>query len=294
MCRWMAWSGQPLLVEELLFKPTHGLIEQSLHSRLGVETTNGDGFGLGWYGGGEGPALYHSIAPAWGDVNLRELASHVDSPHVPRARARDHRDGHPADQLPPVPPRPLAVRAQRGHRGLPADAPGPDAGRRPVAVLRDPGLDGLRGPVPPRAHLRARGRPGRRPREGDRLRRGDRRAVRDRERRAGEHGPRRRRAAVGVPLLDRAPVAHPVRLHGAVRHQAAAPRERAPAAARGRGSGRSSRSRSPTSPACGASCRSAVCWSCSRGPTRSSRSGRITRGPSATGRRGRSRTGAGR
>ena len=47
MCRWMAWSGQPLLVEELLFKPTHGLIDQSLHSRLGVETTNGDGFGLG-------------------------------------------------------------------------------------------------------------------------------------------------------------------------------------------------------------------------------------------------------
>ena len=44
-----------------------------------METTNGDGFGLGWYGGGEGPALYHSIAPAWGDVNLRELASHVDS-----------------------------------------------------------------------------------------------------------------------------------------------------------------------------------------------------------------------
>ena len=38
MCRWMAWSGQPLLVEELLFKPTHGLIDQSLHSRMGVET----------------------------------------------------------------------------------------------------------------------------------------------------------------------------------------------------------------------------------------------------------------
>jgi predicted glutamine amidotransferase len=79
MCRWMAWSGQPVLIEELLFKPKHGLIDQSLHSRMGVETTNGDGFGMGWYGGGEGPAVYHSVAPAWGDVNLRELAAHIES-----------------------------------------------------------------------------------------------------------------------------------------------------------------------------------------------------------------------
>src|SRR4051794_37460324 len=80
MCRWMAWSGQPVLLEELLFKTQHSLIDQSLHSRLGAETTNGDGFGVGWYGGGTGPALYHSISPAWGDANLRELAAHVESP----------------------------------------------------------------------------------------------------------------------------------------------------------------------------------------------------------------------
>jgi glutamine amidotransferase len=75
----MGWSGQPVIVEELLFKPKHGLVDQSLHSRMGVETTNGDGFGLGWYGQGEGPAMYRSIQPAWGDANLRELASHVES-----------------------------------------------------------------------------------------------------------------------------------------------------------------------------------------------------------------------
>ena len=80
MCRWMGWSGQPLVVEELLFKPQHGLVDQSLHSRLGVERTNGDGFGLGWYGAGDGPGVYHSVAPAWGDVNLRELAAHIESP----------------------------------------------------------------------------------------------------------------------------------------------------------------------------------------------------------------------
>jgi predicted glutamine amidotransferase len=80
MCRWMAWYGQPLLMEELLFKTQHGLIDQSLHSRMGAETTNGDGVGVGWYGAGEGPGLYHSIAPAWGDTNLRELAAHVEAP----------------------------------------------------------------------------------------------------------------------------------------------------------------------------------------------------------------------
>jgi predicted glutamine amidotransferase len=79
MCRWMAWMGQPVLVEELLFKTQHGIVDQSLHSRMGAETTNGDGFGMGWYGQGEGPGVYHSVAPAWGDSNLRELAAHLES-----------------------------------------------------------------------------------------------------------------------------------------------------------------------------------------------------------------------
>jgi predicted glutamine amidotransferase len=80
MCRWMAWIGQPVLVDELLFKSQHGIVDQSLHSRMGAETTNGDGFGLGWYGDGEGPGVYHSVAPAWSDANLRELAAHIESP----------------------------------------------------------------------------------------------------------------------------------------------------------------------------------------------------------------------
>jgi predicted glutamine amidotransferase len=48
VCRWLAYSGTPILLEDLLYKPAHSLIDQSLHSRLGVETTNGDGFGVGW------------------------------------------------------------------------------------------------------------------------------------------------------------------------------------------------------------------------------------------------------
>ena len=80
MCRWMAWLGQPMLIDELLFKSEHGIVDQSLHARMGAEPTNGDGFGLGWYGAGEGPGVYHSIAPAWADANLRELAAHIESP----------------------------------------------------------------------------------------------------------------------------------------------------------------------------------------------------------------------
>jgi predicted glutamine amidotransferase len=80
VCRWMAWFGQPLLIEEVLFKTQHGIVDQSLHARMGAEPTNGDGFGLGWYGNGNGPGVYRSVAPAWGDANLRELAAHIESP----------------------------------------------------------------------------------------------------------------------------------------------------------------------------------------------------------------------
>jgi predicted glutamine amidotransferase len=73
VCRWLAYSGSPVLIKELLLEPQHSLIDQSLHSRLGAETTNGDGFGIGWYGVGESPGVFHSVEPAWNDRNLRDL-----------------------------------------------------------------------------------------------------------------------------------------------------------------------------------------------------------------------------
>jgi len=79
MCRWLAYSGSPVRIEELLYKPQHSLIDQSLHSKLGAETTNGDGFGIGWYGVGETPGVFHSVEPAWNDRNLRDLATHLES-----------------------------------------------------------------------------------------------------------------------------------------------------------------------------------------------------------------------
>ena len=81
MCRWNAYIGEPLLIDELLYRPKHGLIDESLHSRMGAETTNGDGFGLGWYPTGMlgDPARYRSVNPAWNDDNLRDLAAHIES-----------------------------------------------------------------------------------------------------------------------------------------------------------------------------------------------------------------------
>lgn len=79
MCRWLAYAGTPIALEEVLFKPSHSLVVQSLRSQKGVETTNGDGFGLGWYGRAPEPRLYRSISPAWNDRNLRELAAEIQS-----------------------------------------------------------------------------------------------------------------------------------------------------------------------------------------------------------------------
>ena len=49
MCRWLAYSGPELVLEDLLFKPENSLIQQSLAATRSIATTNGDGFGVGWY-----------------------------------------------------------------------------------------------------------------------------------------------------------------------------------------------------------------------------------------------------
>jgi glutamine amidotransferase len=75
MCRWLAYSGSPVLLHDLLYKPENSLVVQSRHSRLGVEPINGDGFGIGWYAGRDEPGIYHCTEPAWNDRNLRELSA---------------------------------------------------------------------------------------------------------------------------------------------------------------------------------------------------------------------------
>jgi glutamine amidotransferase len=80
MCRWVGYFGSPLRLEELVYNTSHSLIEQSRSARKTSHLTNADGFGLGWYGTSERPGLYHSVAPAWSDRNLQELAAQIESP----------------------------------------------------------------------------------------------------------------------------------------------------------------------------------------------------------------------
>jgi len=79
VCRWLAYTGAPILLTDVLYTPVHSLIDQSLHSKLGAETTNGDGFGVGWYDAEPVPGVFRSIEPAWNDQNLHELAGHISS-----------------------------------------------------------------------------------------------------------------------------------------------------------------------------------------------------------------------
>lgn len=80
MCRWMAYKGDPILLEDFLFKPKHSLIDQSMSSHSAETPTNGDGFGVGWYGYQGKAGMYHSIRPAWNDFNLRDLAAQIVAP----------------------------------------------------------------------------------------------------------------------------------------------------------------------------------------------------------------------
>lgn len=81
MCRWLAYTGSPILLSKALYAPAHSLIDQSLHARLGAEATNGDGFGIGWYDETPQPGVFRSIEPAWNDRNLHELSDHIRSAH---------------------------------------------------------------------------------------------------------------------------------------------------------------------------------------------------------------------
>jgi predicted glutamine amidotransferase len=80
MCRWLAYSGDPIVLDSFLFEAKHSLIDQSMCSRSAETPTNGDGFGIGWYGNKQYPGLFRSIRPAWNDFNLRDLTAQIDSP----------------------------------------------------------------------------------------------------------------------------------------------------------------------------------------------------------------------
>jgi predicted glutamine amidotransferase len=79
MCRWLAYYGKPIRMDKVLYQGTESLIHQSLHSNLGAEPTNGDGFGMGWYTAAGDVGVFRSTEPAWNDRNLREISGAVES-----------------------------------------------------------------------------------------------------------------------------------------------------------------------------------------------------------------------
>ena len=85
MCRWIAYSGQPIFIEQLITLPAHSLVEQSFNTEMNFRSdgslmsTNGDGFGIGWYAEKPEPGLYKDPRPAWSNSNLRELCKQIRS-----------------------------------------------------------------------------------------------------------------------------------------------------------------------------------------------------------------------
>jgi predicted glutamine amidotransferase len=79
MCRWIAYRGETIALSHYVTEPAHSLITQSINALESTASTNGDGFGLGWYDQHPEPGLYREIRPAWSDENLRYLCRHIQS-----------------------------------------------------------------------------------------------------------------------------------------------------------------------------------------------------------------------
>ena len=79
MCRFLAYRGEPIFLTDLVCAPSHSLVHQSLHAAEAKTETNGDGFGIGWYGERPVPGTYREVRPAWSDENLRSLCDQVRS-----------------------------------------------------------------------------------------------------------------------------------------------------------------------------------------------------------------------
>ncbi|TIY10435.1 MAG: class II glutamine amidotransferase [Mesorhizobium sp.] len=79
MCRWAAYLGEAAFLEDIVTAPCHSLIAQSHCAQEAKSPTNGDGFGLAWYGDRPEPGLYRDILPAWSDPNLKSLCRQIRS-----------------------------------------------------------------------------------------------------------------------------------------------------------------------------------------------------------------------
>lgn len=100
MCRFTAYLGRPIRLDELLLRPDHSIIRQSFGAREGREPMNGDGFGVGWYVPelDPEPALYRNVRPAWADTNMAHIAPRTRT-NLFFAHVRGATPGIPIHQL---------------------------------------------------------------------------------------------------------------------------------------------------------------------------------------------------
>ena len=117
VCRWLAYFGDPIRPEELLYEPRHSLIEQSRRSGPDANIANADGFGLGWYGLTRHAGAVPQLAAGVGRPEPARAERADPLAAVPRPRpGGQRRHAGAADELPSLPPRPLALPAQRLRR----------------------------------------------------------------------------------------------------------------------------------------------------------------------------------
>ncbi|SDW67932.1 class II glutamine amidotransferase [Roseicitreum antarcticum] len=80
MCRWVAWLGKPVFMEDLISRPEHSLIHQSRDAHCCKTAINADGVGVAWYGARPEPGIYKDTRPAWSDPNLLQIARQIAAP----------------------------------------------------------------------------------------------------------------------------------------------------------------------------------------------------------------------
>ena len=212
MCRVLAYLGDPISLEHVLFETDSSLVRQSYSPRMMAAFLNLAGFGMvAWDPRSvhaDDPFTYRvTTLPAF-DRNLHALAAklaptclvaHVRG--ITYSAPRDDRGGEPAPV--PLPRRERRAGAQRPPARVRAHALRPHQPRPARARAADRGDDGLRVDLRARA-LAARGSL----RRAGAGRAGRRRRVHAADPPRGARPPRDRHVVAGEPLPDHGPRAH--------------------------------------------------------------------------------------
>jgi predicted glutamine amidotransferase len=95
MCRWLQYQGPQIPLATLITEPENSLLDEALGDPKGgepTETTNADGFGVGFYTSLPEPGIFRTVHPAWSDPNLHNLCAHINSRNF-MAHVRDASPG---------------------------------------------------------------------------------------------------------------------------------------------------------------------------------------------------------